>query len=446
MRENNRKPIEKCRRKLPQFTTMNVIDGQAGLVIYSSLIFYSLTIDNIAMLTGENGILTQAQNSQRETEIGEEKEQIALAYNGAIAEKQSTDVTADDLNRNFGYNDTKATATGSNPITVTFTESGRKYEIDENGNITEAGSGTTPEEPETGSTLGTVTGTETSNTTVQDTLGNKVVVPAGFKVVNPTDNVEDGIIIEDVNHGATAGSQFVWIPVGTIQTSKGPQTITLGRYDFDSTTGEPSAYSGAYTEDTVAEHTYNNTPAKDITTFISKVNSTGGYYIGRYEARTATERKDKTDSLTQITVKPDEYVYNYVTQLQAADLSRNMYSDSNFESDLINSYAWDTAIDFLQKCDDRTDKTKPYSRQNSLNTNLATQGTNNLETKDQICNIFDMASNCYEWTTETASNAGIPCVGRGGGCDGSDDFTAFRGSTGTSGSGAYDAFRPLLYL
>ena len=47
MRENNRNSIEKCRKKLPQFTTMNVIDGQAGLVNYSSLIFYSLTIDNI---------------------------------------------------------------------------------------------------------------------------------------------------------------------------------------------------------------------------------------------------------------------------------------------------------------------------------------------------------------------------------------------------------------
>lgn len=47
MRGNNRKSIEKCRKRLSQFTTMNVIDGQAGLVIYSSLIFYSLTIDNI---------------------------------------------------------------------------------------------------------------------------------------------------------------------------------------------------------------------------------------------------------------------------------------------------------------------------------------------------------------------------------------------------------------
>ena len=74
MSENNRNPIEKCRKKLSQFTTMNVIDGQASLVIYASLIFYSLTIDNIlniivllilagvtiAMLTGENGILNQA--------------------------------------------------------------------------------------------------------------------------------------------------------------------------------------------------------------------------------------------------------------------------------------------------------------------------------------------------------------------------------------------------
>ena len=73
MRENNRKTIASI-RKLSQFTIMNVIDGQAGLESYSSLIFYSLTINNIlniivllilagvsiSMLTGQNGILTQA--------------------------------------------------------------------------------------------------------------------------------------------------------------------------------------------------------------------------------------------------------------------------------------------------------------------------------------------------------------------------------------------------
>ena len=67
MRENNRKTIASI-RKLSQFTIMNVIDGQAGLESYSSLIFYSLTINNILniivllilagvsimMLTGQN--------------------------------------------------------------------------------------------------------------------------------------------------------------------------------------------------------------------------------------------------------------------------------------------------------------------------------------------------------------------------------------------------------
>ena len=36
------------------------------------------------MLTGQNGILTQAQNSQEKTIAGEEKEQIELAYSSII--------------------------------------------------------------------------------------------------------------------------------------------------------------------------------------------------------------------------------------------------------------------------------------------------------------------------------------------------------------------------
>ena len=93
MRENNRNSIEKCRKKLPQFTTMNVIDGQAGLISYFSLIFYSLTIDNIlniivllilagvtiATLTGDNGILTKAQEASENTKRANAEEQVKLA-------------------------------------------------------------------------------------------------------------------------------------------------------------------------------------------------------------------------------------------------------------------------------------------------------------------------------------------------------------------------------
>ena len=42
-----------------------------------------------------------------------------------------------------------------------------------------------------------------------------------------------------------------------------------------------------------------------------------------------------------------------------------MYTDNNFKSDLVNSYAWDTTIVFAQTFDNRLDKTNQYSKQTS---------------------------------------------------------------------------------
>ena len=230
----------------------------------------------------------------------------------------------------------------------------------------------------------------------------------------------------------------VWIPVGTIHTSSGDKTIELKRYVYKSdgtidetlSKTEPtdqlktsSTSSYTYTEG-LRDSTTTNTHAKDIEGFKTSVEENGGYYLARYEARTATERTAKTDPLTQITTKPDEYVYNYVTQLQAAEQSQNMYTSEYFESDLVNSYAWDTAIVFLQECDDR-------------------DGTG---TEDVICNVYDMASNCFEWSTETYSNADGPCVGRGGNFGNIVNCPSLRGSNGTTDSDSYNSFRPLLYL
>ena len=307
-------------------------------------------------------------------------------------------------------------------------------------------------------TLESVKGTETTNTTVKDNLGNQVVVPAGFKVINPNDNVTNGIVVEDVTHEATKGSQFVWIPVGdVIKDSAGnKETITLGRYSFDSS-GNATAYSGSNTEDTASNHnsSYGNTIAKDIEDFKNKVtNTTHGYYIGRYEARDKSATSARTSSsveTNQLVCTANNYVYNYITQPKAAELSRGMYSDSNFESDLMNSYAWDTAIVFLQKFDNRANKAslKPYSRQNRLNTSFAGQGTNNLSDtskQDVICNVYDMASNCMELTTETSSNSNRPCTYRGGYSYNSGYYTSYRSSRNTTLSNDSVSFRTLLYM
>ena len=400
---------------------------------------------SIAMLTGENGILNQAQEAKEQTEFKSAEEKVKLAIMGARADDGQ--MTVAELKTEVGYQGGSVTG-DTFPVEVQM--DGHTFTVDANGTVTSNGSG--GDQPSGQGTLGTVTGNEQTNTTVQDKLGNTVVVPAGFKVQNPHETVPDGIVIVDANKDRpTLGSEFVWIPVGTVNRAEGdPVTINLGRYNFDGL-GNATAYSGSYTEDTAANHnsSYGNTIAKDIEAFKTSVERNNGYYIGRYEARTETKRTAKGDALTQLTEKPGDYVYNWVIQSQASERSQKMYAEnSNFTSDLVNSYAWDTAITFLQTFDNRAEeaKTKPYSQQNSLNSSFAEKGTNQLETKDIICNIYDMASNTFEWSTETYSSANYPCVIRGGLYYGSSGYASYRYFRTTTISTDGSAFRPLLYL
>ena len=281
--------------------------------------------------------------------------------------------------------------------------------------------------------------TYNENTTLQDAYLNKIVIPAGFKVTNDTTNVAEGIVIEDATSGATAGSQFVWVPVGKITKADGTETeIKLNRYTFASD-GTPTEKNNEVINSYFSEtESKGNTVAKNIVNFTNSVKANGGYYIGRYEARTTTARTASGNALTQITEKGTDQVYNYVTQKQAAEQAQGMYTSNNFTSDLMNSYAWDTAITFIQNCTDKTN----YANQNSLNTSLSQTGTTN----DNPCNIFDMASNVLEWTTETSSNSNDPRVLRGGSCNSSNNYTSVRGIDLTSNSNYHMGFRPLLYL
>ena len=92
---------------------------------------------SIAMLTGNNGILTQGKRAKEETTVGHEKEAVQMAYAGAKAKKLGEEVTAEDVNEQLTTNGENATATeGTNKIIVTFT-SGKVYTIDQSGKITQ---------------------------------------------------------------------------------------------------------------------------------------------------------------------------------------------------------------------------------------------------------------------------------------------------------------------
>ena len=330
-------------------------------------------------------------------------------------------------------------------------------------------------EDDNNKSLADITGNETSNTTTKDKYGNPITIPAGFKVVNPNDDVTKGIVIEDVSANGegstTIGSQFVWIPVGDVITDiNGSKTkITLGRYTFASNgTPTPVQTADNWNQEVAIDtyfkelstSSYGNKTAKNLEQFISKATTSGGYYIGRYEAGDATA----TDSVrtgssnvsnpnNPITCKSGVYPYNYVNQEDASSLSQGMYTSSNFESDLINSYAWDTAIVFIQTFSGDGN----YSMQKGKNTEGSLQkcGESILnasyvddgdEAQDVRCNIYDMAGNTREWTTETYSYTSSPCVYRGGYYSNSDNCTSTRTGISTPYSDSDISFRPTLYL
>ena len=284
------------------------------------------------------------------------------------------------------------------------------------------------------------------NTELKDVKNNKMVVPAGFKIVSNADTnnattVDKGIVIEDATSTATAGSQFVWIPVGTITKEDGATVeINLNRYTFDGN-GIPTAQN----DSAIASGSYNfqelatgngNTVAKSITDFKNSVTTNGGYYIGRYEAR----KNATSGKLTEVN---SDSVWNNITQPDAATQARNMYDEKQpFTSDLMNSYAWDTATVFLQSCGTNN----KYSKQNSLNSLLASTGTNNQTTKDIQCNVYDMASNVAEWTTENYSHSSSASVYRGSNYNFRNGYNSFRYVSMVSVGYAYVGFRTLLYL
>ena len=396
------------------------------------------------------GIFTQANNAKRESEIASIKEQIALDIYEIQLEPPLGSITEEQLETILGKYGTVNKEDG----TIVGITTGKGYEI----LLSDIYSGTTEEAESPADPLSIPTNpattiaeaqseymlTKTVNSPIEDEYGNRITVPAGFKIkaddtTNNATTVDKGIVIIDSNE-----NEFVWIPTGKIytdvaKTEANAKTINLNRYTFDSNgnaTAQNDAVIITYFQE-LAASTLGNTTAKDINEFKTKASATGsgGFYIGRYEAR-----KNSSGTITE---KGTDSVWNNITQPNAATQARNMYQNATtFTSDLINSYAWDTATLFLQTFGDNS----TYSRQTRVSSSYASTGTNNQETKDVQCNVYDMASNTFEWTTETSSLSSYPCVFRGGDYYNSDYYTSCRDDYSTSS--IYDdiSFRPLLIV
>ena len=145
-------------------------------------------------------------------------------------------------------------------------------------------------------------------------------------------------------------------------------------------------------------------------------------------------------------------LWNFIAQPSAATVARNSFTSSYVESDLINSYSWDTAIVFIQNYSGNSN----YANKLSVNSNKVNTG----KAGDKVCNIYDIASNFREWSTEHSTSIGsiqstqekiyYTCVCRGGSFDYKSDSRYYAanhtGSSANTYSHASISFRPILYL
>ena len=297
----------------------------------------------------------------------------------------------------------------------------------------------------------------TGKTTIKDALNNTIYVPGGFHLDKESNTdeegnaitVEDGIVIEDGQ-----GNQFVWIPTGAYQTSSGAKTNELTRRQWGSANSntEPTPRSG---DSVINSYYYGEgatqnedgepiTPVKtNIEGFKTSATNNGGFYIGRYEQGEGNVCKAEVNA------------YVDVTRDEAKEAAESMYSeDTESEvtatTELISSYAWDTALNFICQ-----NSEYGYELATTTSSERGNIGTSNKTTTggyeaDCYSNIYDFLGNCYEWTTGYSSNTdsdGVyPCVTRGGYCDYSNDYAAFRGYDTSDSSYYGNSFRLQLYV
>ena len=99
---------------------------------------------SISMLSGDNGLLKKAGQAKDDSVVGEEKEQVELAYISAAVKKLGNDVTysdlQDELDISVGANKVKVTQNANNTLNVLFKDTEHNYNVND-GNVTKIENG-----------------------------------------------------------------------------------------------------------------------------------------------------------------------------------------------------------------------------------------------------------------------------------------------------------------
>ena len=311
-----------------------------------------------------------------------------------------------------------------------------------------------------------------STPAVEPTDGVKI--PTGFYYVGGTK--ASGIVISDNKNDKNKyrnqkvvgtdllGNQYVWIPCTTDSSSSDLQYArTEWGVEVDGDDNSRAIKDELTLTDASVTYSDSDT-ANGINADVSKeivaqikaekasVAQYGGYYIGRYEVG--------RNSDTAV-VKYNQTPYASITWSTAYGLAKKIITNSEVNSYLCSSYAWDTAVNFIQNNstaknyatsiegfngnwnpqavkDPSGNVIKPAGTSQQLNTGLTTQ----------FCNIFDMGGNEAEFTTELNPGTSETVVLRGGSYyyDYDSRPAGYRWDNGSGGAYITGGFRATLFL
>ena len=406
----------------------------------------------IATLTGDNGILTRANDAKEETEEAGAKEKVQMEVAGSYDNNGNLDMDKlkDNLKTNLGLTDSDITDNGDGSITVTV--DGYEVTVDSNGNVKIEGEGTTPEDPsDTENIVTTPPTTEVGKDTIfKDPNSNdkEAYIPKGFKVSGVADEqkIDTGLVVISPD-----GSEFVWVPVNNTtlevdgiagkivaeEVKEGEEvnyrgvlwenfstTDTSTKIDYsdngyrepDVVTGSGSSYDNNSTylkemNNILGTKFINSGDFKkymqdEYNEIIGSIKIKGGFYIGRYESSLSGSTKTEAATTGNIQSKRDvmptsagnsgtyRWYGLYAKQKEYAAIINSSYQ-TNVKSAMVYGSMYDAVMNWALYGADKTDA-------DEITTNIAKHGPEYTGALpgDKIKNIYDLGNNLGEWTAE----------------------------------------------
>ena len=261
----------------------------------------------------------------------------------------------------------------------------------------------------------------------ENTQYKGVTIPAGFAPtrIEGEDTLENGLVITD-----SKGNEFVWIPC-TIDGANDTLKYQRTRFGVEEVDNGTEAFKDELTllnndvtySTTDTNNGINAEISKEIVAQIQaekkSISTYGGYYIGRYETGVLNNTA---------VIQQNQTPYAEIKWSTAYSLAKGIDTGNRATSYLCSSYAWDTAINFIQN--NTTFTNYATARTVAMNENwfdmevkdasgntIKPAGiTQRLETGRTTAkaNIYDMGGNVAEFTTELMPGTSETVVFRGG--------------------------------